>query len=89
MAGLSSAALLFNVAVVYHKLNQTVACTSQWCASRSCTKHVHPAAIKTITFMRGKKHDLASVAKSKPVAYDQSSTTDPTAGAHEVSKKNF
>jgi len=64
MAGLGSvfshfSALLFKVeAVVYHKLNQPVACTSQLCAWRSCKKHVNPAPIKAIYFKSGNKHNL-------------------------------
>ena len=71
MTGLSSvcshvSALLFKVeAVVYHKVNQPVACTSQLCAWRSCKKNANPAHIKEICFKRGNKHDLPSVTSSK------------------------
>jgi len=95
MAGLGSvcshvSALLFKVeAVVYHKLNQPVDCTSQLCASRSCKKHVNPAPIKAICFKRGNKHDLPSVTNSKLVASDHFSTRDPTAGVNSISKDKF
>ena len=95
MAGLGSvcshvSALLFKVeAVVYHKLNQPVACASQLCAWRSCKKHFNPAPIKAICFKRGKKHDLPSVTSSTPMASEHFSTRDHTAGVNRISKDKF